>query len=874
MINETVIIRDQYVELNQSIIIQAGGNLTLINSTLCLRGTACYISVEEGGVLNVLDSSTIAGKEEGYWLYVNGAFILQDSALHAGSLRIMTHELALLKNSTLSCRWENVWYYLLVLVVNSTNVQMVSCRMGVGELDSERAPPLLKVVNSSDVLVRNCTLYGQLQIRHSRALIESCTVRWQGPWGPYWGQPYTLLCPEPNVDVRIVNCTIIAYMYEYGGCCSLHRTSNVHLISCRVQTYYLSYGYWDRLYGLRAIRIEESTNITICDCVLALLPERPIRELGEVCESAVMYVGSSTDVLVSNCTLSLDIRARWMERGAGGMHIVDSSNTCIYNCTYNCTLMIWGLLEYYLTELIELAPEWAGACILVEGSSVSFCGCLIQRCEGCGAAIYCYDSADLSLERCTIAARPLYMLSCRECQIASNHFINSTLILRASSRLTVACNTFTNGGILLLGKELSHFLHDICGNVVNGKPIYYVVNATNYVLPDDAGQVIIVNSENVMAHGLIMGNASAAIELAFTRDTTIWNCTLMHNYLYTIMLATSCTNITICCCEIAYNYGHGIYITGPAPGIEIHFCNIYSNWGAGLLLDLTPNVVNATYNWWGSYFGPEIKRDDPEDPEEIFIRLVNYGDVLYAPWLRQPYAPDTVAPTVSITAPSAGSYVSGIVLIEVQASDNVGIARVEFYIDGELVCIDRRSPYECEWNTVNWPEGEHTVCVVAYDTSGNSAEDRVTVIVDNTSPSIVEVDFAPKRPLPFKPVSVQARVSDVLSGVAGGRLCYRVNQGRWQAIEMTVRYLGSGGEAMLYGSIPGQPKGAVVEFYVIAYDRAGNAVTSPTYIYIVGKSPPSSRGEEGLGSYGLPLLVMSGALLAAAVGLGKRLTRH
>ncbi|MHA1228420.1 MAG: Ig-like domain-containing protein [Candidatus Hodarchaeales archaeon] len=45
---------------------------------------------------------------------------------------------------------------------------------------------------------------------------------------------------------------------------------------------------------------------------------------------------------------------------------------------------------------------------------------------------------------------------------------------------------------------------------------------------------------------------------------------------------------------------------------------------------------------------------------------------------------DTTAPTVSITSPADGATVSGTVTVEASASDNVGVDRVEFFVDGEV----------------------------------------------------------------------------------------------------------------------------------------------------------------------------------------------
>ena len=44
--------------------------------------------------------------------------------------------------------------------------------------------------------------------------------------------------------------------------------------------------------------------------------------------------------------------------------------------------------------------------------------------------------------------------------------------------------------------------------------------------------------------------------------------------------------------------------------------------------------------------------------------------------------PDTTAPTVSLTGPAEGATVSGTVTLSANASDNVGVAGVQFKVDG------------------------------------------------------------------------------------------------------------------------------------------------------------------------------------------------
>ncbi|HYC61361.1 MAG TPA: Ig-like domain-containing protein [Thermoanaerobaculia bacterium] len=81
---------------------------------------------------------------------------------------------------------------------------------------------------------------------------------------------------------------------------------------------------------------------------------------------------------------------------------------------------------------------------------------------------------------------------------------------------------------------------------------------------------------------------------------------------------------------------------------------------------------------------------------------------------------DTQAPATSITAPLAGATVSSTVNVTASATDNVGVTRVEFWLDGALQSTDTTSPYAWSWNTTGATNGAHTLQSKAFDAANNS----------------------------------------------------------------------------------------------------------------------------------------------------------
>jgi hypothetical protein len=96
---------------------------------------------------------------------------------------------------------------------------------------------------------------------------------------------------------------------------------------------------------------------------------------------------------------------------------------------------------------------------------------------------------------------------------------------------------------------------------------------------------------------------------------------------------------------------------------------------------------------------------------------------------------DTSAPDVSITSPTEGATVSGTVDVSATATDNVGVASVQFKLDGsDLGLADTSAPYSIPWNTLTAANGTHTLRAVAADAAGNSTQStQVQVSVNNTA---------------------------------------------------------------------------------------------------------------------------------------------
>ncbi len=109
---------------------------------------------------------------------------------------------------------------------------------------------------------------------------------------------------------------------------------------------------------------------------------------------------------------------------------------------------------------------------------------------------------------------------------------------------------------------------------------------------------------------------------------------------------------------------------------------------------------------------------------------------------------DTTAPESTILQPQNASTVNGrTVFVVAEATDDVEVTLVEFYIDSILKGASVGPEYTYIWNTTSSPDGVHMIQTRATDSSGNvSFSDVVTVNVDNSAPDTTAPDVSITNP--------------------------------------------------------------------------------------------------------------------------------
>lgn len=191
---------------------------------------------------------------------------------------------------------------------------------------------------------------------------------------------------------------------------------------------------------------------------------------------------------------------------------------------------------------------------------------------------------------------------------------------------------------------------------------------------------------------------------------------------------------------------YGTYIDVAAPGVDIWTTRDGGDYGApsgtSFSSPITAGVIALMTGVNGSLAPADVEgllEDSAVDlgleGQDTFYGHGRVDAAAAVAAMEDASSSDTESPTVSIVAPSDGAEVSGVVAVDVDASDNTGVSKVELRVNGTLVATDEAEPWGFSWDSETVSDGDVTLTATAYDDAGNAADHQITVTVANSSGS-------------------------------------------------------------------------------------------------------------------------------------------
>ncbi|HIH29061.1 MAG TPA: hypothetical protein HA260_04585, partial [Thermoplasmata archaeon] len=222
-----------------------------------------------------------------------------------------------------------------------------------------------------------------------------------------------------------------------------------------------------------------------------------------------------------------------------------------------------------------------------------------------------------------------------------------------------------NCGLMVYGNDVKEYRNDVdTTNTVNGKPVYYLSSQQHVTIPSDAGEVILVDSENCTIKDLQLNRGTIGVLLAYSSHNIIQGNLIRNQSICALDLSSGYNDDNIILGNIVQENANGMVffsskgniirknkvlsngegiilgntlttfisrntisrnnygiVVSHANESRIFFNNIYQNYAYGLIVEAC--AVNARWNWWGAVSGPGT------DGNGDCFQIVEKGQILY-----------------------------------------------------------------------------------------------------------------------------------------------------------------------------------------------------------------------------------------------------
>jgi len=213
----------------------------------------------------------------------------------------------------------------------------------------------------------------------------------------------------------------------------------------------------------------------------------------------------------------------------------------------------------------------------------------------------------------------IYLLNAFNNYIFENFFSNNKgLTLEYSTNNNISRNDFKNDGVAIY----TYYQNTILDNIVNGKPLLFLVGVENKVL-NEAGQIILVSCNNITIQNQDIFDIPIGITVIDTTYTNILNNKLTNNCDYGILFFYSYKNV-ISNNEISNSLYTGIGLFEGSNDNNVQYNTIsFCNYSGIMIVGSNNNIISTNIL---KHNGGSKKVDNGLG---IFLYLSSYNKVKY-----------------------------------------------------------------------------------------------------------------------------------------------------------------------------------------------------------------------------------------------------
>ncbi|MBP2144468.1 parallel beta-helix repeat protein [Methanococcus voltae] len=318
--------------------------------------------------------------------------------------------------------------------------------------------------------------------------------------------------------------------------------------------------------------------------------------------------GITRDIYTYNCPNSSVIDNTVSSRGDACIHLEKSPNSTIINNTVsssNYGITLWSSPNSFFVNNTADSSE-------------------------CGIHIFNSPNTPIINNRINSNKNGMYIDNSKNNTIKNNtansNSINDIVIDYSSHGCILVNNSLDIRGIRV-GNTYDRIggtnTHTIKNNTMNGRPIYYYKNNNTGKVPEDAGQVILMNCSNMLVENLNISGANFGITAQYSTNCNFTNNTVNSNS-YGLYIENS-QNSTITNNTANSNKNSGIYM-GYSQNSTITNNTVNSNKNSGIYLSHSKNntvITNTVHS--NLRYGIHIykSQSNPVINNTISLNIVN-----------------------------------------------------------------------------------------------------------------------------------------------------------------------------------------------------------------------------------------------------------